>query len=112
MFLHEAYQIPRTDLLLRPCDPENSKNLFSGSNFSDNSVQVLSSMHSNVQLLYLLLFFAVGVAVLVAKACRTLVNLQRALVIRNKLDRQIFLVCGELLSTPHTGELATHTCYS
>ena len=44
------------------------KMVFSRCNFSDNSVQVLSSMHSNVQLLYLLLFFAVvvGVAVLVA----------------------------------------------
>ena len=69
MFLHEAKQIPRTYLLLRPCCPENSKKIFSLSKFSDNSVQVPSSMHSNVQLLYLLLFFAVdvGVTVLVAK---------------------------------------------
>ena len=51
MFLHEAKQITRTYLLLRPCSSENSR-----SNFSDNSVQVSSSMHSNVQLLYLLLF--------------------------------------------------------
>ena len=43
------------------------KKVFSRSNFSDNSVQVPSSMHSNVQLLYLLLFFADGLAVLVAK---------------------------------------------
>ena len=45
------------------------KKVFSRSNFSNNSVQVPSPMHSNVQLLYLLLFFAVGVgvAVLVAK---------------------------------------------
>ena len=45
------------------------KQVFSDSNFSDNFVQVPSSMHSNVQLLYLLLFFAVGVgvAVLIAK---------------------------------------------
>ena len=45
------------------------KKVFSRSNFSDNSVQVPSSMHSNVQLLYLLLFFAVvvGVTVLLAK---------------------------------------------
>ena len=44
------------------------KNVFSRCNFSDNYVQALSSVHSNVQLLYLLLFFAVvvGVAVLVA----------------------------------------------
>ena len=44
------------------------KQLFSRSIFGDNSVQVLSSMHSNVQLLYLLLFVTVfvGVAVLVA----------------------------------------------
>ena len=67
MFLHEAKQIPRTYLLLRPCSPKNSKKVFSRSNFSDNSVQVPSSIHSNVQLLYLLLFLDVGVAVLVAK---------------------------------------------
>ena len=48
--------------LLRPCSPENSK-VFSRSNFSDNPVLALSSMHSNVQLLYILLFFVVGVAV-------------------------------------------------
>ena len=44
------------------------KKVFLRYNFSNNSVQVPSSMHSNVQLLYLLLFFAVviGVAVLVA----------------------------------------------
>ena len=49
--------------------PRTLKKVFSHSNFSYNSVQVLSSMHSNVQLLYLLLFFAVGVGVafLVAK---------------------------------------------
>ena len=48
--------------------PTTLKNVFSRSNFSDNSVQVLNPMHSNVQLLYLLLFFAVvvGVAVFVA----------------------------------------------
>ena len=45
-----------------------SKKVFSRCNFSDNSMQVLSSVHSTVQLLYLLLFFAavVGVAVLIA----------------------------------------------
>ena len=44
------------------------KKVFSRCNFSDNYVQVPSSMHSNVQLLYLLLFFTVvvGVAVFVA----------------------------------------------
>ena len=67
MFLHEGKQIPRTYLLLRSCSPENSKKGLSRSNFSDNSVQVPSTMHSNVQLLYLLLFFGVGIAVLVAK---------------------------------------------
>ena len=48
--------------------PTTPKKVLPRCNFSDNSVQVLSSMHSNVQLLYLLLFFAVvvGVAVLVA----------------------------------------------
>ena len=67
MFLHEAKQILRKFLLLRPRSPENSKKgLFGRSR--DNSVQVPSSVHSNVQLLYLLLFFAVvvGVAVLIA----------------------------------------------
>ena len=44
------------------------KKIFSRCNFSENSVQALSSVSSNVQLLYLQLFFAVvvGVAVLVA----------------------------------------------
>ena len=36
--------------------PTTLKKVFPGCNFSDNSVQVLSSMHSNMQLLYLLLF--------------------------------------------------------
>ena len=69
MFLHEAKQIPRKFLLLRPRSPATTlKKVFSRCNCSDNSVQVLSSVHSNVQLLYLLLFFSVivGVAVLVA----------------------------------------------
>ena len=65
MFLYEAKQILTTFLFLRPCSPVNSKIVFSGYNFSDNSVQALSSIHSNVQLLYLLLFFAVDVAVTV-----------------------------------------------
>ena len=71
MFLHEAKQILRTYLLLRPYGPENSIKFFliSCCNFSNNYVQVLRSMHSNVQLLYLLLFFAVvvGIAVLLSK---------------------------------------------
>ena len=41
------------------------KKVSSRSNFSNNSEQVLSSMHSNVQLLCLLLFFAVSVGVAV-----------------------------------------------
>ena len=57
MFLHEAKQILRKFLLLRPRSPDNSQKVFPRSNFRDNSVQVLSLMHSNVQLLYLLLFF-------------------------------------------------------
>ena len=61
MCLNEAKQILRTFLLLRPCSPENSKKVFSRSNFGNNSLQMLSPMNSNVQLLYLLLFFAVGV---------------------------------------------------
>ena len=45
------------------------KKVFSRCNISDNSVQLVSSVHSNVQLLYLLVFFAVlvGVAVVVAQ---------------------------------------------
>ena len=55
-------------MFLRPRIPDYSKKVFSCSNCNNNYVQVLSPMHSNVQLLYLLLFFAVvvGVAVLVA----------------------------------------------
>ena len=37
--------------------------VFSHSNFSDNYMQEQSSMHSKVQLLYLLLFFAVIVGI-------------------------------------------------
>ena len=54
MFSHEAKQIPRTyrcDVLAVLTTP---KKVFSRSNSSDNSVQVLSSIHSNVQLFYLL----------------------------------------------------------
>ena len=61
MFLHEAKQLLKTYLLLRPCSPDNSKKGLSRT-FSENFEQVLSSMHSNVQLLYLLLFFAVLLA--------------------------------------------------
>ena len=68
MFLYEAKQIRRKFLLLRPRCPDNFKKVLPRCNFSENSVQVPSSIHSNVQLLYLLLFFAVvvGVAVLIA----------------------------------------------
>ena len=67
MVLHEAKQLLRTSLLLRPCiaDPRTLKIVFSRSNFSDNYVQVLRSKHSNVQLLYLLLLFAVVLSVVV-----------------------------------------------
>ena len=46
MFLHEAKQILRTYLLLRPCSHENSKKVFSRSNLCDVTiyVQVLSSI--------------------------------------------------------------------
>ena len=65
MFLHESFcrfvLVVFTTLKL---------NVFSGYNFRNNSVQLPCSMHSNVQLMYSLLFFAVivivGVAVLVA----------------------------------------------
>ena len=68
MFFHEAKQILRKFLLLRPRSLDNSKRGLFTLYFSDNYVQVPSSMYSNVQLLYLLLFFAVvvGFAVLVA----------------------------------------------
>ena len=69
MFLHEAKQLLRKFSLLRPRTLEKKRSFhILRCNFSDNYVQVLSSMHSNVQLLYLLFFFAVfvGVAVLVA----------------------------------------------
>ena len=53
MFLHETKL--RKFLLLRPLSFENSKRgLFSRCNFSDNYLQVPRSMHSNMQLLYLL----------------------------------------------------------
>ena len=53
MFLHEAKQILRKFLLLRPRTLDDSKKVFSRCNFSENSVQALSSVHSNVKLLYL-----------------------------------------------------------
>ena len=61
---HETKQILKTFLLLGPCSPENAQT-FSRFNFSDNFVQVHSLMHSNVQLMYLLSFFAVSVAFLI-----------------------------------------------
>ena len=69
MFLHEAKQIQRKFFLLLPRSPDNSKKGLFTLNCSDNYMQVLSSMHSNVQLLYLLLFFAIviGVVVLIAQ---------------------------------------------
>ena len=71
MFLHAPKQILRLSdyLLLRPCSPKNSKKVFSHSNLRNNFVQVLNTIHSNVQLLNLLLVFAVvvGVAVFLAK---------------------------------------------
>ena len=67
MFLHEAKQILKKILLLRSRRLDNSKKVISRCNlYNNNYVQALSSVHSNVKLLYLLLFFAVGVAVLVA----------------------------------------------
>ena len=57
----------RTYLLLRSCSSmRTTKKVFIRSSCSDNSVQVSNSMHSNVQLLYLLLVFTVGVGVGVA----------------------------------------------
>ena len=67
MFLHEAKQILRSFCCYVLVVPTTLKKIFSRFNFSDNYVQVPTSLHSNVQLLYLLLFFAVvvGVAALV-----------------------------------------------
>ena len=53
----------KTFLLSRPRSPKNSKKVFSRSVSSDDCVQMLSSTHSNVQSLYLLLFFAVVVGI-------------------------------------------------
>ena len=61
MFLHEAK--PRMFCCYVLVVLTAPKKLFSSCNFSDNSVQVLSPMHSNVQLLYLLLLFDVAVLV-------------------------------------------------
>ena len=69
MFFYEVKQVLMKFLRLRPSGVilTTLKNVFSSCNFSDNSVQVLSPMHSNEQLMYLLLFFAVvvGAAVLI-----------------------------------------------
>ena len=65
MFLYQANQILRTFCYYVLVVQRGLKNIFPRSNFSDNYVQVLSSMHSNVQLLYLLLFFAFGIVVAV-----------------------------------------------
>ena len=65
MFLYKAEHILRIFLCFHPFSHENFKNVFSRFIFS-NTVKVPSSMHSNVQVLYLLLFFAVGVGVAVA----------------------------------------------
>ena len=69
MFLHEAKQILRSFCCYVFLVLTTLKLFFSRCNFSDNYVLVVSSMHSNVQLLYLLLFFVVvvgGFAVLIA----------------------------------------------
>ena len=58
MFLHEAKQIVRKFLLLRSRSLNKSKKVFSLCNCSDSYVQVPSSMHSHVQLLYLLLLYS------------------------------------------------------
>ena len=42
--------------------PKNSKKAFSRSYFSDNSLQAFSSMHSDVQLLYLSFLAVVFIA--------------------------------------------------
>ena len=64
MKLNKYYESSFCYILVVP----TTQKVFSRRNLSDNYVQVPSSMHSNVQLLYLPLFFAVvvGVAVLVA----------------------------------------------
>ena len=64
MFLYKADQIPRMFLLLGFTSsvyvvPRTPAKVFLRSSFSDIYVQVVSSTHSNLQLLYLLLFFVV-----------------------------------------------------
>ena len=51
------------------------KKVFSRCNFSDNSVQALSSSNSNVQLFYLLLFFVILIALSPRYRFCTVVNL-------------------------------------
>ena len=56
VFLHDAKKILRKLFLLRPRSHATLKKIFSRCNFSDNYVQVSSSMHTNVQLLYLIYY--------------------------------------------------------
>ena len=68
MFLLEDKPMLRTFCFHVIVVPRPLEKVFSRSDLSDDDVQVLSTMHSNVLLLYLLLFFhvVVGVAVLIA----------------------------------------------
>ena len=66
MFLHEAKQNTESFCCYVIVLSTTLKKFFSRCNFSDNFVQVPSSMHSNLQLLYLLLLFAVVVGVAVS----------------------------------------------
>ena len=66
MFLYEAKQILRTFFFYYVIVLQRILKKVFHVNFSDNSVQVLSLVHSNVQLLYFLLFFAFGVVLLIA----------------------------------------------
>ena len=55
MILHEGKQVLRNFCYYVLVVPRILKEVFSRSNFSDNCGQVLSSMHSSVQLLYFII---------------------------------------------------------
>ena len=58
MFLHEAKKYWESFFYYVLVVPTTLKQVFSRCTFSENYMQVVNSVHSNVQLLYLLLLFA------------------------------------------------------
>ena len=75
--LYEAKQILRKYLLLRPCSPVN----FKIGLFTFCFVQVLRTMHSNLQSLYLLLFFSVVFCVAVLFSKVPIINMALTLIV-------------------------------